>query len=248
MAARTMADRVLRLAMWSGPRNISTAMMRAWGSRSDTVVWDEPLYAHYLAETGLDHPGAHDVIEAGLVAWPEVRTRLLGPLPDGKSIFFQKHMTHHLIDSVDRDWLDAVVSCFLIRDPRRVLASYLKTRPHAELADIGVAQQTELLDELKRRHRTPVILDSGDILRNPEAMLRGLCDFLDVDFSPDMLNWTPGLQPTDGVWAKHWYSNVLSSSGFQPYRERNVDIPGEYRQLVDEAMAHFERLYEERLH
>lgn len=236
-----------RLAMWSGPRNISTAMMRSWGNRSDTLVWDEPLYAHYLHHTGIEHPGGSDVIAAGECDWQKVVTRLLGPLPKGKSLFFQKHMTHHLLAHIDRSWMCEMTHCFLIRDPRLVLASYIKTRPQATLADIGIAQQGELYDFLAATGAPPLVIDSRDVLQQPEAMLRAICAKLGIAFSAAMLRWPAGPAATDGVWAKHWYANVQNSTSFTPFIEREVAIPTGYAAMVEQALAVYQRLYTERL-
>ncbi|MCH9672611.1 MAG: HAD family hydrolase [Gammaproteobacteria bacterium] len=237
----------VRLAMWSGPRNISTAMMRSWGNRPDALVWDEPLYAHYLAHTGIDHPGAADVIAAGETNWEAVVEALLAPLPSGKSLFFQKHMSHHLLPHVSREWMLKVTNCFLIRDPRRVLASYIKTRPDATLADIGIVQQLEIYDYCVRAGQTPMVVDSRDILADPARMLRAMCAELNVHFTEAMLHWSPGLHENDGVWAAHWYTNVVNSSGFTPYVESPVSLPARYESMADEATHAYRALYERRV-
>ena len=144
----------IRIAMWSGPRNISTAMMRSWGNRQDTFVIDEPFYPYYLYATGKNHPGADEVIAAGETDWSKVVGRLTGPVPNGRRIFFQKQMTHHLLPGMDREWLAAVTNCFLIRDPREVIASYVKKREHAALEDLGFVQQMEIFDFVCARTNT----------------------------------------------------------------------------------------------
>jgi carbon-monoxide dehydrogenase large subunit len=166
----------VRIAMWSGPRNISTAMMRAWENRGDTAVWDEPLYAYYLESTGIEHPGAAEVIAAGETDWRRVVAAITGPVPDGKPIFFQKHMTHHMLDEVDRQWLSHLSNCFLIRDPREVIASYARTRPDVNLSDVGVLQQAELFEQARDlTGTTPLVLDARDVLEDPRAMFIGCC-------------------------------------------------------------------------
>jgi hypothetical protein len=155
-----------RIAMWSGPRNISTAMMRAWENRGDTAVWDEPLYAFYLHRTGIDHPGADEVIAAGDTDWRRVVAAVTGPVPGGEPIYFQKHMTHHMLDEVERGWL--VHNCFLIRDPREVIASYARTRPAVTVSDVGVLQQAALFARAERLAGTPpLVLDSRDVIPAP---------------------------------------------------------------------------------
>src|ERR671919_861098 len=190
----------IRIAMWSGPRNISTAMMRAWGNRADTVVIDEPFYAYYLKATGKKHPGAEEVIAAGGTDWRNVVARLTGPVPNGKRIFFQKQMTHHLLPEIDREWLGAVTNCFLIRDPREVINSYVKKREDPALEDLGFVQQAEIFDFVRTHTNVvPPVVDAKDVLQNPERTLRLLCEAIGVDFSESMLSWPPGFRETDGI-------------------------------------------------
>jgi hypothetical protein len=238
----------LRLAMWSGPRNISTAMMRAWDNRGDCTVIDEPLYAHYLARTGLDHPGREQVIAAGQSDWRKVAALLTGPVPGGKPIFYQKHMTHHLLPEIERSWLCQLTHVFLIRDPREVLASYIKSRPTVTAEDIGVARQLEIFEYVRTLgDGAPPVIDAGEFLGAPEAQLRALCALLGIDFTSRMLHWPPGPRASDGVWAPYWYDKVLASSGFEPRRAREVRVPGQYRSLIDAVMPEFETLFARRL-
>lgn len=238
----------LRLAMWSGPRNISTAMMRAWENRGDCVVIDEPLYAHYLAQTGLDHPGRETVIAAGETDWRKVAARLVGPVPEGKPIWYQKHMTHHLLPHMGREWLGALTHAFLIRDPREVLLSYIRSRPRVTAEDIGVLQQMEIFEDVQRlQGSTPPVIEAGEFLKAPERQLRALCERLGVDFTPRMLSWPPGPRTSDGVWAPHWYEAVLRSTGFEPYRERDRRVSPEFRAIIDEVMPAYETLFALRL-
>lgn len=196
--------------MWSGPRTVSTALMRAWENRPDTIVVDEPLYAFYLRRTGLDHPGRDEVIASQPADWRTVLRGLAGdPLPPGASIYYGKHMAHHLLPEVDRAALAPLRHAFLIRDPRSLLASYTRVRSTPTLDDLGLRQQVEIFEEFGG----PVI-DSADILAAPEMALRALCAGLGVPFSDAMLSWPPGPRDTDGVWAPYWYANVLRSTGF----------------------------------
>ncbi len=237
-----------RIAMWSGPRNISTAMMRAWGNRPDTFVCDEPLYAHYLLKTGIPHPGAEEIIRTCENDWQKVVAWLTGPAPEEKTIFFQKHMTHHLLPEIDRGWLGKVDNAFLIRRPRDVLTSYAKVVAKPTLEDLGLPQQLEIFHGvLQWTGRVPPVLDADDVLKNPEASLRLLCAALAVDFSPAMLSWPAGPRATDGIWAKHWYSAVLESTSFQPYRLRNEPVPPHLYDLLDRADAIYQQLYQHRL-
>ena len=238
----------VRIAMWSGPRNISTAMMRAWGNRGDTLVVDEPFYAYYLSATGEDHPGADEVIVSGETDWRKVIAQLTGPVPNGKRIFFQKQMAHHLLAEVDREWLGAVTNCFLIREPREVIASYVKKREDPALQDLGFAQQAEIFDFVRvRTSSIPPIVDAKDVLENPERMLRLLCEAVGVEFSESMLSWPPGMRETDGVWAKHWYGEVAKTTSFQPYRPRHAKVPAHLHEIHECCSKCYERLHEYRL-
>ena len=240
----------LRVAMWSGPRNISTAMMRAWGNRPDTVVCDEPFYAYYLEKTGLDHPGVEDVIAAGETDWRKVVAQLTGDVPAGKRIFYQKQMTHHLLREIDRDWLGSVKNCFLIRDPAEVIVSYIKKNNDPTLDDIGFVQQAEIFDWVRQHTGAiPPVIDAHDVLENPERVLRLLCVAIGVEFTNAMLSWPPGLRETDGIWAKHWYNDVAKSTGFRPRADRTVtSIPGRLKDIHDRARECYERLCQHRLH
>jgi hypothetical protein len=242
-------SKVLRLAMWSGPRNISTALMRSWGNRDDTAVCDEPLYAHYLAATGKPHPGAAEVIAHGAADWRQAVAALTGDVPGGKRIFYQKHMTHHLLPGIDRSWLGRLTNCFLIRHPREVLASYVKVVAEPELEDVGFVQQAEIFDWV-RAHQgvTPPVVDARDVLGDPRRLLGLLCDALGVGFQEAMLSWAPGLRPTDGVWARHWYREVEHSTGFRPYTPRDVELPPHLSAQYERCLECSEQLYAHRLH
>jgi hypothetical protein len=239
----------IRIAMWSGPRNISTAMMRAWGNRGDTVVIDEPFYAYYLKATGIEHPGADEVIATGDTDWRKVVEQLTGPIANSKQIFFQKQMTHHLLPEIDREWLGAVTNCFLIRDPREVIHSYIKKREDPALEDLGFVQQAEIFDFVRTRTEAiPPVVDAKDVLQNPERTLRLLCKAVGVEFSESMLSWPPALRHTDGIWAKHWYGEVAKTTSFQPYRPTQHEVPERFREICDLCHRHYERLYAYRLH
>jgi len=200
--------------MWSGPRTLSTALMRSFGNRADTVVVDEPLYGYYLASTGIEHPGRDEIIESMPTGWADVVRQLAyGELPPGKTLFYAKHMTHHLLPEVDREALAGMRHAFLIRDPRRLLASYAKVRHTPTLADLGLEQQVEVF----RRFGGPVI-DAADIAAAPRPALEALCGALAVPFDEAMLSWPPGSRPTDGIWGKYWYASVWASTGFSERR------------------------------
>ncbi len=238
----------LRIAMWSGPRNISTALMRAFDSRGDCHVIDEPLYAAYLAATGLDHPMRDEVLRSQPTDWREVVAALGADPPGGEPLVYQKHMTHHLLPEMGRDWLDRVESCFLIREPREVVASYSQKRGEVTLADLGMPQQLELFQRVcDRRGSAPPVLLASDVLRNPRGMLCALCAALGVAFSERMLSWPAGRRPTDGVWAAHWYERVERSTGFAPYLARELSLTTEQRAIADACMPFFEVLHAARL-
>lgn len=242
------ADQPLRLAMWSGPRNISTAMMRAWENRNDCTVSDEPLYAHYLESTGADHPGAEQVIAHGETDWRRVVASLLGPVPDAKPVWYQKHMSHHLLPSIDRGWIHQLTNVFLIRDPSDVVASYIKSRATVTAADIGLQQEAELFDEVAQKSgRAPPVLDAHDFLMAPEAHLRALCAQLGIDFSERMLHWPAGPRASDGVWAPHWYAAVWQSTGFEAQQPRKHALTGDAARAAEQARPWYEQLYRHRL-
>ena len=237
--------KTLRIAMWSGPRNISTAMMRAWENRGDSAVVDEPLYAHYLAYTALDHPGREEIIAAGEADWRKVAARLVGPVPQGKPIWYQKHMTHHLLPHVGRDWLRELRHVFLIRDPREVLNSYIRTRPRVTAEDIGVLQQLDIFEHVTQQcGRTPPVIDAAEFLKAPERQLRALCAELETPFTSRMLSWPPGPRASDGVWAPYWYDSVRRSTGFVPVTGPVTppDLDPALEPLLEECMPYYEKL------
>ncbi|MEZ4322380.1 MAG: HAD family hydrolase [Myxococcota bacterium] len=231
----------VRIAMWSGPRNLSTALMRSFEARGDCTVADEPLYAHYLVHTGLQHPLRDAVIASQPTDWRVVAEHLVRDLPT--PVAYQKHMAHHLLDRVGRDWLGAVRNALLIRHPARVLASYAARREHVEPADLGFLQQVSLLDELGSRGLPVVVLDSADLLRDPPGVLERLCGALGVPFTERMLSWPPGPRGSDGVWASHWYASVWASTGFaEPSPDALPAIPEPLRPVLDALMPAWERL------
>jgi hypothetical protein len=231
----------VRLAVWSGPRNISTALMRSWENRPDCRVVDEPLYAYYLAETGLNHPRRDEVIAAGQTSWHDVVADLTAPT---EGIYYQKHMTHHLIPQLPRDWIGSLTNVLLIRDPAEVVASYVRSRADVLAEDIGLVQQAELYDQLGG---APPVIDAADFLRDPEGYLRWLCAYAQVDFTPAMLRWPAGPRASDGVWAPYWYDAVLASTGFEPYRPRNVELHGAALDAAEASRGDFERLHAARV-
>jgi hypothetical protein len=243
-----MPAAVRRIAMWSGPRNISTALLRSWGNRADTFVCDEPLYAHYLLKTHVPHPGADEVIRSQENDWRKVVAWLTEYVPPGKSIFYQKHMTHHLLPEIDRGWLDRVSNAFLIREPHEVVASFVRIAGTPRLEDTGLPQQLEIFEWVRQRTgRVPPVVDARDVLENPGRLLRLLCSALEVEFTEAMLSWPPGPRDTDGVWAKYWYDAVLKSTSFQPYRPKDTPVAAHLAGLLEQAEAIYRQLHEHRL-
>ena len=239
----------IRIAMWSGPRNISTALMRSFGARPDTAVVDEPFYAAYLARTGIVHPMNAEVLASQPNDWRDVAESLLGPVPGDKAIFYQKHMTHHMIPEFGRDWMSKVRNAFLIRDPGIVLASYVQKRADVTLADIGIVRQRELFDrEADRTGIAPPVVEGADILANPAAALARLCAALHINFTEAMLHWPPGRRDSDGVWAPAWYGAVEKSTGFDAPRDaENGVLPDDLQRIADAARPYYAAMAAHRL-
>jgi hypothetical protein len=240
----------VRIAMWSGPRNISTAMMRAFGARADCAVSDEPFYAAYLEATGLDHPMRAEVIASQPTDWRAVAAALAGPAPGGRPVWYQKHMTHHLLDSFGLDWTDGFVNAFLIRAPAAVLASYARKRRDFTLPEIGLPAQLALFDRAADRlGRAPPVLEGAQVLADPRGALTALCAACGIAFDPAMLSWPPGRRETDGVWAPAWYEAVERSTGFGPPESaaRVEDLPDPLKRLAEAAEPYYERLARHRL-
>jgi Sulfotransferase domain len=238
----------LRLAMWSGPRNISTAMMRSFENRDDCVVSDEPLYAAFLKQTGLDHPGAAEVIADGECDWRKVTARLTGAIPENKALWYQKHMSHHLLDGMDHQWIYSLNNMFLIRHPNAVLASYIKSRAEVKPEDIGLLQQAELFDELIRETgKAALVIDSTEFLLNPRGFIQALCAHLNIPFQEAMLSWPSGPRTSDGIWAKHWYASVWQSTGFESRPEPLTNLSEEHQGIADACLPAYQKLYEQRL-
>ena len=235
----------VRIAMWSGPRNISTAMMRSFENRSDTVVVDEPFYAAFLAETGADHPMRDEVLASQPTRWRDVANTLSGPTPTGAAVWYQKHMTHHMLPDFGLDWANGCRNAFLIRAPEAVLASYTLKRENVTLADIGVERQRELFErESDRIGAAPPVIDSADVLADPRATLGKLCAALGIEFSDRMLSWPAGKRDSDGVWAPAWYDKVERSTQFAPPRApaEIKNVGDNLRRIADAARPHYERL------
>jgi len=238
----------LRIAMWSGPRNISTALMRAWENRGDTAVIDEPFYAYYLLNTGANHPGREAVIASQPTDWRTVARALTGPIPGGKAIWYQKHMTQHILADMPLEWLEGLVNCFLIRAPEEVVASFTLNRPDAALWELGFEQQARLFEHIcEHSGAPPPVIDASDVLKNPASMLRAVCTRLGIAFSEAMLHWPAGPRGSDGVWARYWYQAVEHSTGFEPYKPRSITLTAFQSRLAEQCRPFYTRLSAHRL-
>lgn len=278
-----MSDGIIRIAMWSGPRNISTAMMRSWENRADTVVVDEPLYGPYLATTGKRHAMYEEIIKhqgsdwrpivKGLIENMPMLSEVSAPLNDiafglnssqktfethaakqhqsqqtTPSIFYQKHMSHHLTDDIELAFVDQLRNAFLLRHPNDVLSSYLRKHPRATPEDLGFPQQVKLFNRIvERTGQIPPILESKDILMAPETMLTKLCNALDVNFDEAMLSWPKGYRDSDGIWAEHWYNRVIESTGFGEYTPKENRLNNEEQRIADQCLPFYEKLLEHKL-
>ncbi|MEO0883551.1 MAG: HAD family hydrolase [Pseudomonadota bacterium] len=236
-----------RIAVWSGPRNLSTAMMRSFGSRRDTLCIDEPFYAPFLDLTGLPHPMRAEILACHCADATAVANQL-SEGPAMAPVIYQKQMTHHMVNGIPRAWMKRVTHVFLIRHPARVLASYARKMETADLHAIGFPQQAELYDQAEAHtgHR-PVVIDADDILNEPEAMLDKLCSALGLEFDDAMLSWAAGPRPEDGAWAPHWYDAVLKSTGFGPPPGDLPTLPAELQSVCDQALPIYEALAAKKL-
>lgn len=240
----------LIINMWSGPRNISTAMMRAWENRPDTVVVDEPFYGYYLAKTGKVHPMAEETIAAqgadGNAVINAMNNLNFTPKTgnnSGVDVFYQKQMCHHILPELDTSWLSIPKHCFLIRSPEDVINSYGKRMDEMALEDIGFIQQAALFDKIcDLQGKAPLVVNSVDVLKNPEAILSAICHAFEIPFYQEMLSWPAGERASDGAWADHWYANVRKTTGFNSYQEKQVHLDENYKGIADAAMPYYEKL------
>lgn len=226
------------IAMWSGPRNISTAMMYSFGNRFDCVAWDEPFYAFSLVNHGNDHPMRDEIIAVNESNWDKLVAACTGPAT--KPVFYQKHMTHHMLGGFDRSWIHQVTNAFLIRAPERVLASYTRKWADVTLRDIGFVEQAEIFDAVAQKQGSaPPVIDADDVLKGPRGVLTALCEKLGIPFDEAMLTWPQGPKPFDGVWAPHWYNAVWESTGFAAPPDKAVELPGALQKIADEARGYY---------
>lgn len=231
-----------RICVWSGPRNISTALMYSFAQRNDTTVVDEPLYAHYLTSTNANeyHPGAEEVITDQENDGQKVIENVIFGDFDTPVVFF-KHMTHHLVD-LDWSFMRDTINVILTREPREMLTSFIKQIPNPTLRDTGYPQHIELMEYLKGIGQNPIVIDSKDVLLDPRKKLIEICDHLGIPFDENMLRWEAGARSEDGIWAKHWYHNVHKSTGFQPYQPKNQLLPKSLKDILVESEALYDKL------
>lgn len=226
--------------MWSGPRNISTAIMYSFRERSDTHVIDEPLYAHYLSTTDVRHPGDDEVIATMECDGPKVvRNVLLGEFKT--EVVFFKNMAHHL-RGLETEFLSRLENILLTRHPADMLTSLIKQLPEPCLRDTGLKEQTDLLEQLLKMGKEPIVIESQELLKNPEGVLKQLCQKLAIPFEVSMLSWSAGPKLEDGVWAKHWYKSVHKSMGFAPYVLKEEKVPQRLEPLLEACLEHYNRL------
>ena len=238
----------VRIAMWSGPRNLSTAMMRSFGSRRDTFVSDEAFYGCFLKDSGADHPMRGEITAAMDCDWQSVMATLRGDPPGGRPIWYQKHMWHHMTGSIGYADFDGFTHAFLIREPERMIASYLRKREAAEFEDFGMDRQAEFFErESDRLGHAPPVIDANDVLADPQGALSKLCTTLGIPWDRAMLSWAPGRRATDGPWASHWYASVEQSIGFGQPETDEVDLPQDAQRIADRCRPYYDHLAAHRI-
>ena len=233
----------MRIACWSGPRNISTALMRSWSSREDSFVSDEPFYAYYLKERQLKHPMYKEIIDHYADKYDDVVTGLTSGIPNGKKHWYQKHMAHHLIDLSNIDWIKNFENCILIRHPKDVINSYLKKNTLNHVDELGYPQQYKIMRYLDSIGKKFIVIDSNILLNNPEKILSQWCSSIDLEFDISMLKWEQGNHPQDGIWWKHWYDNVITTTHFQKFSKNQNKLDQKYQSIYDEALDYYNKLY-----
>ena len=232
-----------KVAMWSGPRNISTALMRSFENRSDTAVSDEPFYSFFLKQTKIKHPIYKEVIENYDSSWDSVAKTLIGPNPNNKNIWYQKLMTHHWVDNQSLEWTKNLSNCFLIRNPEEVIISYLKIHKDVNPALIGLPQQLYILNYIiNKTKKNPIVISSEDILKNPKLMLKKLCNLLEIPFLNQMLEWPKGPRDSDGIWGEYWYKNVIETTSFSKPKQKKEELPDDFHALLDECMGYYKQM------
>lgn len=232
--------------MWSGPRNISTALMRSFASRTDTFITDEPFYGYYLHKTCKNHPIKNEIINKMSTNYNSIRKFLLGSIPNNKKIWYQKHMAQHILTNNNIEWTKHIMNIFLIRNPRDVVLSYIKKNKLNDIYQLGLPQQLKLFNFIN--NNKCLVIDSDDILKNPKKMLSQLCEQINIPFNQKMLSWKSGLHETDGIWAKYWYDDVMHTTGFEKKLKNNAQCPPkEYVSIIKKSMVFYNKLYKHRM-
>ena len=232
------------VSCWSGPRNISTALMRSWSSRKDTFVTDEPFYAYYLKETKLKHPLYKEIIDKYSSNYDEVVNYLINRIPKNKKIWYQKHMAHHIFDFNNIEWVNNCENCILLRHPKEVISSYSKKNKLNTVEELGYPQQYEIVKYLKKINKSYVIIDSSELLKNPEKVLSNWCIKINIKFDKSMLRWKKGNYESDGIWWKSWYDNVIKTTRFKEYEKKDINIENKYDSIYNESMKYYTYLKE----
>ena len=233
----------MRIACWSGPRNISTALMRSWSSREDSFVSDEPFYAYYLKERQLKHPMYKEIIDHYLDDYDDIVRGLNSEIPNGREIWYQKHMAHHLIDLNNIHWIKNFENCILIRHPKDVIQSYVQKNTLNHVDELGYPQQYKIIKYLDSIGKKFIVIDSDILLNNPKKILSQWCSSIDLEFDISMLQWEKGNHPQDGIWWKHWYDNVITTTHFQKFSKNQNELDQKYQSIYDEALDYYNKLY-----
>ena len=232
------------VACWSGPRNISTALMRSWSSRKDTYVTDEPFYAYYLKETKLKHPMHNEIIKKYSSNYNEIVNYLTNEIPQKKKIWYQKHMSHHILNLEKIDWIKNCENCILLRHPKEVINSYSIKNKLNSVEELGYPQQYEIVNFLKKINKSFTVIDSSELLNNPEKVLSAWCKKINIKFDKSMLSWEKGYHSNDGIWRKFWYDNVIKTNRFQKYEKKDITIENKYDSIYNESMEYYNHLRE----
>lgn len=233
----------MKIACWSGPRNISTALMRSWSSRNDTFVSDEPFYAYYLKEKQLKHPMYREIIDYYPITFKDIVKGLKSKIPNEKEHWYQKHMAHHLIDLNNIHWIKNFENCILIRHPKDVINSYIKKNTLNHIDELGYPQQYKIMKYLDSVGKQFIVIDSNILLNNPIKILSQWCNKIDLEFNDSMLRWDKGNHPQDGIWWKHWYDNVIKTTHFKKFSANERDLDKKYQLIYDEALDYYNKLY-----
>tara|TARA_B100000029_G_scaffold413419_1_gene416417 strand:- start:2098 stop:2826 length:729 start_codon:yes stop_codon:yes gene_type:complete len=232
----------MKIACWSGPRNISTALMRSWSSRNDTYISDEPLYACYLKENKINHPMYEEIISSYETNYLKIIETLQGQIPNQYKIWYQKHMAHHLQELESLEWIESFHNCFLIRDPKYVINSYIKKNKLESMKELGYYQQYKILEYLKNKRGNFIVIDTQKFLNKPDLYLMQWCKKLNIRYKKNMLKWEKKIYPYDGIWAKHWYDNVVNSNTFFNKKNNPQEIPNKYYKIYEESKFYYDKI------